>query len=112
MASLLGSLIFGAGQVIAGVFLLVHGAREQRWQRLGVVVAMLAGAWFLTSGLAELLVSGMEVAQRLGHGPSAAAFSLWRGRADTLLLVVTLALAALGLVYAAASRWGPFKRTR
>ncbi|HEX6819913.1 MAG TPA: hypothetical protein VF120_16170 [Ktedonobacterales bacterium] len=101
MLKLIGSLLFGAGQVGIGAYLVVHGLQKNRWRRLGVVIAMLAGAWFITSGLAELLVSGMETAQRLGHGPTAAVFAQWRARADTLLFVVTLVLLAVGLGYVA-----------
>lgn len=110
MIDLLGSLIFGVGQLAVGVFLVAHGAREHRWRRLGVFIAMLAGAWFVTSGVAELVVSGMEMAQRLGHGLSASTFNLWRGRADTLLLVVTLILVVVGLIYVAAHRAGLLER--
>jgi hypothetical protein len=84
--------------------------RERRWRRTGVFVAMLAGAWFVCSGAIELFVSGMEVAQRLVHVPSPAAFALWRGRADTLLLIATIALALIGLGYAIAHRTGLLDR--
>ncbi len=88
----------------------MHGARAQRWRRGGVFVALLAGAWFVWSGGAELFVSGMELAQRLGHGPSAATFTVWRGRADTLLLIVSVALALVGVAYAVAARAGWLER--
>jgi hypothetical protein len=108
--SLIGSLIFAVGQLVVGGLLLAYGVREQRWRRAGVFVAMLAGAWFVWSGATELFVSGMEVAQRTVHTPSPAAFALWRGRADTLLLVVTIALALVGLAYAIALRAGLLER--
>ena len=76
MINLIGSLVFGVGQLVVGAFLLVHGIQAERWRRLGTFITMLVGAWFITSGSAELLVSGMELAQRLGHGPSAPAFTV------------------------------------
>ena len=110
MINLIGSLIFGAGQLAVGAFLLVHGIRAERWRRLGTFLTMLVGAWFIASGVAELLVSGMELAQRLGHGPNAFTFTIWRGRADTVLLVVTLVLVGVGLAYTIAHRAGLLTR--
>ena len=60
MINLIGSLVFGVGQLVVGAFLLVHGIQAERWRRLGTFITMLVGAWFITSGSAELLVSGME----------------------------------------------------
>jgi hypothetical protein len=108
--SLIGSLIFAVGQLVVGGLLVAFGVGERRWRRAGVFVAMLAGAWFVWSGATELFVSGMEVAQLAVHAPSPAAFALWRGRADTLLLLVTIALAFIGLAYAIASRTGLLDR--
>ncbi len=108
--SLIGSLIFAVGQLVVGGLLVAYGARERRWRRVGIFVAMLAGAWFAWSGATELFVSGMEVAQRAVHAPSPAAFALWRGRADTLLLLATIALALIGLAYAIAHRTGLLDR--
>jgi hypothetical protein len=104
IVGLVGSLIFAAGQLVVGGLLVWHGTQGQRWRRGGVFVAMLAGAWFVWSGAIELFVSGMEISQRLAHTPSPAAFALWRGRADTVLVVVTIALALVGAAYAVAYR--------
>jgi hypothetical protein len=95
---------------VVGGLLVAHGARARRWRRAGVFVAMLAGAWFVWSGATELFVSGMEVAQHLARAPSPAAFTLWRGRADALLLLVTIALTLVGLGYAIAYRAGLLDR--
>lgn len=108
--SLVGSLIFGALQLGVGGLLVLHGSRERRWRRPGVFVAMLAGAWFVWSGATELFVSGMELAQRVAHAPGAATFALWHGRADTLLLIVSLALLVIGIAYAVAYRTGLLDR--
>jgi hypothetical protein len=91
------SLLFGAGQVIAGVLLVRYGARESRWRRASVFLAMLFGVWLATSGLAEVLVSGMESARQLFGGPSAATFALWRSWADRALLYVSVGVLLLAV---------------
>jgi len=98
MFSLIGSLLFAFAQLAGGGWVVAWGARGGRWRRAGVFVLMLLAAWFVWSGATELFVSGMELAQRLRGAPTAAAFALWRSRADTLLLIVTLALAGLGFL--------------
>jgi hypothetical protein len=90
--NLILSLLFGIGQVIAGVLLVRYGAREGRWRRARVFLMLLFGVWFATSGLAELVVSGMETARQLIGAPSAASFALWRERADRTLLYITIAV--------------------
>ncbi len=62
-------------------------------------VLLLIALWFVCSGLAELLVSGMEAAHRLWGTPHAATFALWRGRADTALLWATILLVLALLLY-------------
>jgi hypothetical protein len=108
--SLIGSLIFAVAQLGVGGLLVAHGSREKRWRRAGVFVAMLAGAWFAWSGATELFVSGMELAQRVARVPSPAAFAVWRGRADTLLVVATVVLVLIGMGYAIAQRAGVLDR--
>lgn len=90
------SLLFGAGQIVVGGLLVRHG--RTRWRRGGVFVMMLAGAWFVCSGIIELFVSGMEALQRISGVPDHATFSLWRGRADTVLAVATGAILLIGIV--------------
>lgn len=90
------SLLFGVGQIVVGVLLVRHG--WTRWRRGGVFVMMLAGAWFVCSGVIELFVSGMEALQRISGVPDHSTFSLWRGRADRTLAVATGALLLLGIV--------------
>ena len=84
------------------------GARRRRWR---IALAAFIGAWFFASGSAELLVSGMEVAQRLTGAPNPVSFALWRGRADTALYAVTAALALAGLAYLVAYVTGWVDRT-
>lgn len=62
-------------------------------------VLLLIALWFVCSGLAELLVSGMEASHRLWGTPSVATFALWRGRADAALLWATTLLVLALLVY-------------
>lgn len=93
--SLALSLVFGAGQVVVGIALVVHGVRQGRWRGGGTLyLATLCGLWLVASGLAELLVSGMVSAHTLIGMPGAPTVRLWRARADTWLLLVTIALCA------------------
>lgn len=96
------SLLFGVGQIVVGSLLVAHG--RNRWRRAGVFVMMLAGAWFVCSGIIELFVSGMESLQRLSGVPDLATFSLWRGRADTALAVATGVILLIGLLGALSGR--------
>jgi len=93
------SLVFGVGQIVVGGALVAYGVTGGRWRRWRVALAAFVGAWFFASGVTELLVSGMEVAQRLTGAPNPSAFAALRGRADTALYTVTAALALLGLAY-------------
>jgi len=102
--NLILSLIFGGGQVAIGAALLGYAVQRSRWRALRNVGLALAGAWLITSGVIELFVSGMETSTRLTGAPSQAFFTLWRGRADTLLFVVTALLAALALAWPLALR--------
>jgi type IV secretory pathway VirB2 component (pilin) len=89
------SLLFGVGQIIVGGALVLNGRRQ--WRRAGVLLMMLAGTWFVCSGTIELFVSGMESVQRLSGVPDSATFSLWRGRADGLLALATVAILLIGI---------------
>ena len=60
---------------------------------------LLIALWFVCSGLAELLVSGMEASRRLWGTPGAATFALWRARADAALLWATIILALALVAY-------------
>ena len=99
MLSLMLSLLFGAGQVVAGALLTGYGARAGRWRRVSLYLALLFGVWCVASGLAELLVSGMETARHVVGQPSVSVFTLWRARADTMLLVVTLVAVGAALAH-------------
>src|SRR5690348_2208942 len=90
------SLLFGIGQIVVGVFLVVHG--RNRWRRVGVFLLMLVGAWFVCSGIIELFVSGMESLQHIFGVPGHDAFTLWRGRADTALAIATGVIVAVGIL--------------
>lgn len=96
------SLLFGIGQIVVGVILVVHG--RNRWRRVGVFLLMLVGAWFVCSGVIELFVSGMESLQHISGVPDAATFTLWRGRADTALAVATGIIVVVGILVAVSGR--------
>jgi hypothetical protein len=85
----------------------VRGGRWRQVQHVGANIGTLAGAWFVASGAIELFVSGMETSQRLWRAPSDVSFAMWRGRADTVLLLVTIAIALSALVYLALWRLAP-----
>src|SRR5262249_44936853 len=106
MFSLIGSLLFAVAQLAGGGWVVAWGARGGRWRRTGAFLLMLLGAWFFWSGATELFVSGMELAQRLRGVPTAATFAAWRSRADTLLVLVTVALALAGVLFLALRRAG------
>ena len=95
--NLILSLIFGVGQIVVGGGLAWYGLAPARWRQWRAVLAGAVGLWFFISGVCELIVSGMELSQRLGGGPSAAVFAQTRGLADGALFVATGAL-AVGLV--------------
>jgi len=59
---------------------------------------LLIALWFVASGMTELFVSGMETAHDLRGVPSAASFTLWRGRADAALTVASVILVIMFLV--------------
>jgi hypothetical protein len=90
--SLALSLIFGAGQLIFGSLVARQMLRGGRWRIAGRYLLLLVSLWFVCSGVAELLVSGMEMARRLTAHPSASAFTTWRSRIDAALLVASVAL--------------------
>lgn len=92
------SLLFGVGQIVVGSLLVSHGRRG--WRRAGNFVLMLVGAWFVCSGAIELFVSGMETLQRVSGVPDPAMFSLWRGRADTVLAIATGVILLIGALVA------------
>jgi hypothetical protein len=91
------SLIFGAGQIVVGGivarFSLV-GLGQGVWTHARHFLLLVVSLWFIVSGTLELLVSGMESAQRLGAMISSETFTLWRARADTLLVWGCVALLA------------------
>ena len=70
---------------------------------------LLLSLWFLCSGVAELIVSGMEVVHRLTGALDAATFARWRGLVDGALICATLLLAVALLAYpllcSTAARW-------
>jgi hypothetical protein len=90
--SLLLSLLFGVGQVVVGGGAALRIWRAGTWRSPATYILLLIGLWFVGSGVAELAVSGMEVARNVTGHPSAAAFDLWRGRIDAGLVAVTVAL--------------------
>ena len=89
------SLIFGVGQIVAGVFVARRLIGGGAWQRPNMLLLVALSCWFVASGVCELFVSGMEMARVLGGTPSLATFALWRARADDALLGVSVALVVL-----------------
>lgn len=91
--NLILSLVFGVGQIVVGGGLAWYGLAPRRWRQWRAVLAGAVGLWFFVSGVCELIVSGLEVSQRLGGGPSAVEFAQARGLADDILFTATAALA-------------------
>lgn len=111
-ASLTLSLIFGAGQLVVGSGVAFRLLARSDWRRTNLFTLLLIALWFVASGLTELFVSGMETAHDLRGVPSAAGFTLWRGRADTALVAVSLALVILFLGVLAVRQLRRFERAR
>lgn len=111
-ASLVLSLIFGAAQVIVGGVVAYRLIARSEWRRLNLLMLLLIALWFVASGVTELFVSGMETAHGLRGVPSAAGFALWRGRADTALVVVSVALVGAFLVALIVRQVRRFERAR
>lgn len=103
--NLILSLIFGVGQVVVGGWLAAYPLIRGQFTRWRQGLMMFVGLWFVVSGVVELAVSGMETSRRLTGGPDAIMFALWRGRADTALVVASALLACGALVYPLALRW-------
>jgi hypothetical protein len=77
----------------------LHSLRRGRWRAARSYFLLLIAAWFVCSGVAELIVSGMETWRLLWGAPSAASFALWRGRADAALGVATVLLLLCLIAY-------------
>jgi hypothetical protein len=97
--NLILSLIFAVGQLAGGGLVAWHSLRRGIWADTRRFLLLLVCLWFMCSGLLELFVSGMETVERLGGSFPAPDFDLWRARADTLLLLVSIALLAILLAY-------------
>ncbi len=93
IAPLIISLLFGVGQCAVGAILVARGLRAGRWRRLGLYAAAILGAWFVCSGVAELIVSGLALASAWWSVPTLAALARARSVADGALLVASGALA-------------------
>ncbi|MGH2517502.1 MAG: hypothetical protein ACRDHP_17770 [Ktedonobacterales bacterium] len=93
--SLALSLVFGAGQLVVGAGVAYHLLARSEWRRPNRFLLLLIALWFVASGVTELFVSGMETAHGIAGAPSLAEFTLWRGRADTTLVVVSALLVAV-----------------
>lgn len=91
--NLILSLVFGVGQIVVGGGLAWYGLAPRRWRQWRAVLVGAVGLWFFVSGVCELIVSGLEVSQRLGGGPNAVEFAQARGLADDILFTATAALA-------------------
>lgn len=99
IAPLIVSLLFGVGQCVVGAGWVARGLRAGRWRRLGLYAAAILGAWFVCSGVAELIVSGLALASAWWGVPTLAALARVRSAADGALLVASVALALALLLY-------------
>lgn len=72
----------------------------------------LVGLWFAYSGIAELIVSGMETLRILSGGPSLATFDRWRARVDAGLTYWTATLIGVAVVTVALQRWQRWSTAR
>ena len=97
--SLLLSLAFGGGQVLIGAFVARGIIATQRWRSPGAYLLLLVCLWFVCSGVAELIVSGLEAARRLTGAPNTATVARWRGAVDGALIGATLVLGVAMLAY-------------
>lgn len=100
--NLVFSLLFGIGQVVGWVWLVASGRR--RWQNGRIFLLLLAGAWFVCSGIIELFVSSLESSHLLIGSPDSTSFALWRGRADTVLAIATGVIVLSGLLVVLSGR--------
>lgn len=97
-ADLAISLVFGAGQVAVGGALAWRGLGHGRWRRAASFTMALIGLWVMCSGVAELIVSGLEAAAQGWHTPAAQTVAAVRHTADGGLLAAAVLLAvALGV---------------
>jgi hypothetical protein len=99
LASLIVSLLFGVGQCAVGTVLVARGLRAGRWRRLALYAAAILGAWFVCSGVSELIVSGLALVSAWWGVPSPTALAHARSVADGALLVASGALALALLLY-------------
>lgn len=98
LADLAISLIFGAGQVMVGGALAWRGMGQGRWRRAAPFAMALIGLWVVCSGVAELIVSGLQAAAQGWHTFAAQTVDAVRHTADAALFVTAVLLAvALGL---------------
>ena len=103
--NLILSLIFGIGQIVIGGLVARHSSGRGLWSDTRRFLLLLVSLWFICSGFLELFVSVMETVERFGGYFPTPAFNLWRGRADTVLLLVSLVLLACLLAYAILKRF-------
>lgn len=99
--SLFLSLVFAIGQIVVGAGVACWLLLRQRWRKANLFILFLLSIWFVCSGVTELFVSGMEASHDLRGMPTSAIFALWRGRADSFLLVATVVLVVVGVPIAA-----------
>lgn len=110
-ADLAISLVFGAGQVAVGGALVWRGLRRGRWRRVAPFTMALIGLWLMCSGIAELIVSGLEATARGWHAPAPQTVSVVRQTADTGLLGAAVLLAGALALYLVWWRVGGVRRS-
>ena len=89
------SILFGFAQVVAGGIVAGRMLGDRHPRNLRRLTVFLVAVWFVASGIAELIVSGLEASRALFHSPDAIQFTAWRARADLLLLLVSIALGGI-----------------
>jgi hypothetical protein len=85
--------------VVGGGIVARSSFRQGIWGHTRAFLLVLVSLWFICSGFLELLVSGLEFARRLGSSLSVETLNLWRARADSLLVYVSILLLSCLLTY-------------
>ena len=93
------SVVAGIAQIGTGLLLLVKKALRSHPRRVIQVGITSLAMWLLASGAAECVVSGLDLLRNLTGLPEVQVIQLWKTRADTLLFVVSIGVAAAFILY-------------